>query len=254
MGRYNFKFGDSWISELGAISTETPGIEIAQRDYELIDIPGKDGADYIDNGRYSNVEFSRSISLIGRKNFPVEDKAANFINNYAYLQGYHPFEDTDHNDMVTEAVLTNFNEINRKLRTLNTATLKFSRKPYWYLKSGLNYREIDLSPEVPIIDFDNPFPVISKPLILITTSPGSPLAFQYKITTVEGESAYDCIGVSGNVTLTIDCEKGTAVVGSSVYAPFDIPDGFGIGRSSFQISSGKNRIASVRIAPRWRCL
>ena len=254
MARYNFKFGDYWISELGAISTETPGIEIAQRDYELIDIPGKDGADYIDNGRFENVEFSRSISLIGRKDFPVQEKAANLINTYAYLQGYHPFEDTDHNDMVTEAVLTNFNEINRKLRTLNTATLKFSRKPYWYLKSGLEYREIDLSPSVPTLYFDNPFLADSKPLIIFEVNAGTPASFQYRVTTADGEKDYNCINISANATLTINCEKGTAVINSSIYAPFDVPDGFGVGRSSFRILSGKNRISSVRIAPRWRCL
>ena len=254
MSRYNFKFGDYWISELGAISTETPSIEIAQRDYELIDIPGKDGSDYIDNGRYNNVEFDRSISLIGRKNFPVEDKVANFISTYAYLQGYHPFEDTDHNDMVTEAVLTNFNEINRKLRTLNSAKLKFSRKPYWYLKSGFEYREMDLSPSVPIMNFDNPFLADSKPIIIFKITEGPQASFQYKVTTADGEKDYTCLNVTGNATLTVDCEKGTAVVNAGTYAPFDVPDGFGVGRSTLQITIGKERIASVRIAPRWRCL
>ena len=253
MGRYEFKFGDNWISELGAISTETPPVEIAQRDYELIDIPGKDGSDYIDNGRYNNVEFQRSISLIGRKNFPVEDKAATFINAYAYLQGYQSFEDTDHNDMVTEAVLTNFNEINRKLRTLNTATLKFSRKPYWYLKSGLEYREMDLSASLATTSFDNPFLLPSKPLIAFTTTGGSPAFFQYRVITNGVQINYDCPSVPGGETIIIDCEKCTAIYGSN-RAPYIIPEGFGLGRSTVQIVSGKDRIASARIAPRWRCL
>ena len=253
MSRYSFKFGDSWISELGAISTETPPVEIAQRDYELIDIPGKDGSDYIDNRRYNNVEFARSISLIGRKNFPVEDKVATFINTYAYLQGYQPFEDTDHNDMVTEAVLTNFNEINRKLRTLNTATLKFSRKPYWYPKSGLEYREMDLSPSTPTITFDNPFMLPSKPLIAFTITGGSPAFFQYRVITNGEQMDYDCASVTGGSTLIIDCEKCNAFIGD-IRAPYDIPEGFGTGRSSIQIISSKERIASAKIAPRWRCL
>ena len=254
MARYNFKFGDNWISELGAISTETPGIEIAQRDYELIDIPGKNGSDYIDNGRYNNVEISRSISLIGRRDFPVSDKAATLINTFAYLQGYQPFEDTDHNDMVTEAVLTNFAEVNRKLRTLNTAKLKFSRKPFWYFKSGLVFKDIDLTRTLAQTSFDNPFPIESKPIIIFTITSGSPTSFQYRITTPEGQKNYDCINVSGNTTLTIDCEKCTAIVGTGTYAPFDIPAGFSVGRSTFQLISGADRISSVKIAPRWRCL
>lgn len=254
MSRYNFKFGDTWISELGAISTETPDIEIAQRDFELIDIPGKNGADYIDNGRYSNVEFSRSISLIGRKDFPVQDKASTFISAYAYLQGYQTFEDTDHNDMVTEAVLMNFSEIHRKLRTLNTATLKFSRKPFWYLKSGLEYVDVDLTQTLAQTSFDNPFQLESKPIIVFTTTSGSPAYFQYRITTPGGQKNFSCANVSGASTLTIDCEKCSAIVGSSTYASFDIPEGFAVGRSTFQLISGADRIASVKIAPRWRCL
>ncbi|MBO4506898.1 MAG: hypothetical protein J5728_10770, partial [Lachnospiraceae bacterium] len=137
MGKYDFKFGDYWASELGAVSTKTPGIEIAQRDFDMVQIPGRDGDDYIDNGRYENVNITRSISFIGYQYLSVKDKTANFINTFAYLQGYQTFEDTDHDELVTEAVLTNFNEISRKLRTLNTATLKFSRKPFWFLKNSL---------------------------------------------------------------------------------------------------------------------
>ena len=200
------------------------------------------------------MEFSRSISLIGRRDFPVQDKASTFIQAYAYLQGYQSFEDTDHNDMVTEAVLTNFNEITRRLRTLNTATLKFSRKPFWYLKSGLEYKNIDLTQSLATTSFDNPFPVESKPIIVFTTTSGAPASFQYRITKPNGAVNYTCLNVSGNSTLTIDCEKCSAIVGTSNPAPFDIPDCFGVGRSTFQLISGADRIASVKIAPRWRCL
>lgn len=251
MSRYNFKFGDYWISELGAVSAETPPVEIAQRDFSMVDIPGKNGADYIDNGRYENVEMERSVSLIGRKSFPVEDKAVNFINTYAYLQGYQAFEDTDHNDMVTEAVLTNFDEINRKLRTLNTAKLKFSRKPFWYLKSGLEYTEASLSEATA---FDNPYMLPSMPIIMFTVTGGSPATFQYAITTGGTQTTYNCINVYGGGVLTIDCEKCIAVLDSGTYAPFDVPPGFGLGRSTFQFVSGADRISRVQIAPRWRCL
>ena len=251
MSRYNFKFGDYWISELGAVCAEIPPAEIAQRDFSMVDIPGKNGADCIDNCRYSNVEIERSVSLIGRKNFPVEDKAANFINTYAYLQGYQQFEDTDHNDMVTEAVLTNFDEINRKLRTLNTAKLKFSRKPFWYLKSGLEYTEADLRS---LNVFDNPFLLPSKPIIIFTVTGGTPTSFQYAITSDGTQQVFNCVNVYGGGTLTVDCEKCIAITGGGVYAPFNVPSGFGLGRNTFQLTSGVSRISRVQIAPRWRCL
>lgn len=260
MSRYNFKFGDNWISELGAVSTETPGVEIAQRDVSMIDIPGKDGSDCIDNGRYENVEISRSISLIGRRNFPIQDKAANFISAYAYLQGYQDFEDTDHNDMVTQAVLTNFDEVNRKMRTLHTATLKFSRKPFWYLKSALEFKEPDMTPEKPTISFNNPFPIGSKPLIIIHLTQGDPVSFRYRIT-ANGESinyTYSDVPVDSNhLVVMIDCETKTVTLGEGSYLKYldvDLPEEFGIGRSEFSLRAGKERVSQVLIAPRWRCL
>lgn len=250
---YNFKFGNNWISEFGAVSTEVPPIEIAQRKGELIQIPGKDGDDYIDNGSYKNVLFSRSISMVGKLGNPVENKVANLINAFAYLQGYQPFEDTDHVNLVTEAVLTNFDDINKKLRKLNECKLNFSRKPFWYLKSGLEYTEMDLSPSMPTITFDNPFMLPSKPLIAFTITGGSPAFFQYRVITNGEQKDYDCASVNGGSTLIIDCEKCNAIIGN-IRAPYDIPEGFGIGSSSIQIISAKERIASARIAPRWRCL
>ena len=47
MSKYNFKFGDVWLSEFGGVCTEVPPIEIASKDVTLIDIPNKDGSDCI---------------------------------------------------------------------------------------------------------------------------------------------------------------------------------------------------------------
>ena len=86
MGRYNFKFGDVWLSEFGGMCTEEPPIEIAQRDITLIDIPGKDGSDCIDNGRYNNVEFTRTIALVGKRISSAKEKTIQLINSFAYLR------------------------------------------------------------------------------------------------------------------------------------------------------------------------
>ena len=70
-------------------------------------------------------------------------KTKNLIKHFAYLQGYQKFEDTDHEGMVTQAVLINLDEVTKNLRTMFTAVLKFSRKPYWKLKSSLNEEKLD---------------------------------------------------------------------------------------------------------------
>ena len=178
MGRYNFRFGDTWLSEFGAVCTEEPTIEIAQRDVSFIDIPGKDGSDCVDNKRYKNVEFTRNIALVGRKVSTANDKAIQLVNNYAYLQGYQLFEDTDHNGLITEAALINFGDITKSLRTMHTAQLKFTRKPYWYLKESLE--EFPLGEEVYTggVEFINPYPTTACPVLrfYLNTSPYSEIS------------------------------------------------------------------------------
>lgn len=250
--RYDFSFGGTWISELGAMVSERTELEIAQREGELIKIQGKDGDDYIDYGSYKNVDMSRPVSMISKHGISAEQKAQNFIYEYAYLQGYQLYEDTDHPDLVTEAVLQNFDEVNKEMRSMYSTTLKFSRKPFWFLKSGLEYKAVDLSPETPIVTFNNPYKVESKPIIKILATGGSPTAVTYKLTVGGTETTYTA-GINGNSITIIDCEKQTIKVGTS-YGNFEVPKGFGIGENTFKLTAGKSRITSIEISPRWRCL
>ena len=142
---YDFKFGKYWLSELGATSAEEPPVEIAQRDITLISVPGKDGKDCIDNKRYDNVEFKRKIAFVGGRDIKVKEKETQLINSFAYMQGYQDFEDNSHPGLVAEAALRNFNDVQRTLRTLHTAELSFSRKPFWYLKTGLEEMPLDIN-------------------------------------------------------------------------------------------------------------
>ena len=266
MSRYNFKFGDNWISELGVISTETPPIEIAERDCSMIDIPGKDGSDYIDNGRYLNVEFTREVSLVGRKNFPVDEKTARFINSFAYLHGYQTFEDTDHNDMYTEAVLMNLAEVNRDMRTLNTAKLKFSRKPYWYLKSGNNAISYTREEGFSGIELYNPFGATALPYIkfkLLTTGTMSGTITLQITSTIDGIRTTEDFTYNFNwgekyCYLVIDIENRRVAVENNQgrvlkYIEGEIPRGLGPTKSIIKLTSS-NPVETMYITPKWRCL
>ena len=259
---YNFKFGKYWISELGAVSASTPDYEIAQRDGDLVDIPGKDGSDYIDNGRYENVEFSRKIAFLNKDGFTAHDKAIALINEYAYLYGYHDFEDSEHENMVTQAVLQNFGDVNKELRQMNTATLRFSRKPYWFLKSGMEYTEFDLTASTPTLTLINPTLATSKPIFVFNRVDGaSSVGAVCKITTGGVETSYDFRAVVGTsltgVQLVVDCEKQTAVIKYSsgeYFANSTIPKLIETGETKIEVTTGKTNNSSISISPRWRCL
>ena len=271
MGRYNFKFGNIWLSEFGGVCTEEPPIEIAQRDITLIDIPGKDGSDCIDNGRYNNVEFTRTIALVGKRISSAKEKTIQLINSFAYLQGYQPFEDTDHEGMVTEAVLLNLEEVIKNLRTMYTATLKFSRKPYWTLKSSLEEMPLD-NTEVSGngVEIYNPYPTTACPIIRfhLKTDPHSTLAtvkIKMSISSnyggVYSTKDYSNFGINFLYThniLDFDIENQRVVVHSPSgelykYADALVPKPIGPGATKIQAEINKD-IDYISIIPKWRCL
>lgn len=250
---YIFCFGDTFSDELGIKVEGTPDIEIAQRAGEQVSIPGKDGDDYIDYGRYKNVEFSRDIAVVQKGSKTVPEMIKKIIDEYAYLYGYQYFEDSDHFNLSTEARLTNFGEFKRELRRLGRATLTFSRKPFWYDVTSLQYTDVSLVAAIPTKIFDNPFKLTAKPIIEITTA-GTPTTIQYSITDADGvETTYSVVSAYTS-TIVIDCEKETVRIDGSGWQDAAVPDGFKPGENTFKLLSGKSVVKSIKIMPRWRCL
>lgn len=264
---YDFKFGGAWLSEYKGIVTAQPSLEIAQQDFTLVDMPGKSGSEYISQNRYKNVEFSRSIGFAQRPGQDISHLPIHLINWLAYKQGYQTFEDTHHPNLVTQAVLTNFAEIVPLLSRIKTATLQFSRKPFWYLKSGLE--KIKITDFANGITLNNPFALEAKPLIEIvfadntTSSKSITLSIKSDIygnettetfTTPKADSAFGY--------LFFDFEKGTALYKNnqgaigvlSKLSGFTVQNDLPYGKSIIKISSGTEYVSSFAITPRWRCL
>ena len=134
----SFTFNGVSLSSLGGRITEAPFHTVASRDVEQVKIYGQSGDEVIDNQSYNNVPFTVKIAFITYKTaMTANDLARAVIDWLAPLQGaYYTYTDTWNPGYFTKARLTNFDEVKRELRTLLTATLKFSRVPYWYKNSG----------------------------------------------------------------------------------------------------------------------
>jgi len=134
----DFTFGGQSLSTFGGRIVQAPSHHIARRRIDRVKIYGKSGDDIIDGGAYDNVDFSLKLAV-----FPTvygqtaQETARAVIDWLAPLQNdYYEYRDTLNPDYYTKALLTNFDQIERELRTLLTATLKFSRLPYWYSDAG----------------------------------------------------------------------------------------------------------------------
>lgn len=135
----SFSFNGVSLSSLGGRITEAPFHTVASRDVDQVKIYGQSGDELIDNQSYNNVPFTVKIAFITYKTaMTANDIARAVIDWLAPLQGaYYTYTDSWNDGYFTKARLTNFDEVKRELRTLLTATLKFSRVPFWYSNSGL---------------------------------------------------------------------------------------------------------------------
>ena len=261
---YDFKFGELWLSEFGGVTTVKPNRDIALYDFTLQDTAGKNGSNFIDNHRYKNVPFTREVGFNQRRSGRIQRLPDRLIEWLAYNQGYQDFEDTLHEGLVTKAVLTNFPEVISVLSgKFNTATLKFSRQPFWYRKDSMELSEISLAGNTPEITYKNPYPIYSEPLILFyfDFTNTDPATIQYSITTggVTKTFTYENVPVSNSTRLFVDCEEkevrsGNLNSSSLKYLDYDLPSCFGTGETTFQLLAGKSRLRQLFIAPRWRCL
>lgn len=134
----SFTFNGVSLSSLSGRITEAPFHTVASRDVEQVKIYGQSGDEVIDNQSYNNVPFTVKIAFLPYKTAQTANDIARAVINWlAPLQGaYYTYTDTWNPGYFTKARLTNFDEVKRELRTLLTATLKFSRVPYWYKNSG----------------------------------------------------------------------------------------------------------------------
>lgn len=254
---YNFIFAGVALSDFCGVTTKRPPREVAQYDFTLLDIPGHNGSEYIDNKRYKNAQMIREIGFAQHSYAYIDNLVEKIINWLAYSQGYQEFEDSDHPGMVTYAVLTNFAEVQTILRRYHKATLKFSRVPFWFPKRSLDAQTVSLSPATPTITFNNPFKIDSRPIFSFTTVAGAQYSFKFTLENSGTTEEYTYYNVRGSTTMIIDCEEEILKLvsnGSTAYKDLTIPKGFNTGSTVFNLTVGKSGLSSISIAPRWRCL
>lgn len=134
----DFSFGGHSLSSFGGRVLQAPVHTVAKRSITRIKIFGQSGDEIVDNGSYDNVDFSLQIGFFVHKTaYTAQQLARAVIDWLALLQdGYHEYRDSLNSGYFTRACLTNFEQVAREMRTLLTATLGFTRVPYWYLEDG----------------------------------------------------------------------------------------------------------------------
>lgn len=177
---HNFYFGGKWLSYFGGRLLQAPSFALPEREFQNIEILGQDGDEYVDNGRWKNVEFELQICFLPMMSqMSARQLAFGVIDWLSNLRGYQIFRDTAHPGYYTRAFITNMDSIIAELPTLLTTTIKFSREPWWHSDAG--QKVYTLEKNVPLI-LNNPENYIAKPKILIErASSGSSISYDITI-------------------------------------------------------------------------
>lgn len=128
-----FVFGDVDSRDYSDIHVFNKSVDnTPKRVYEVKNIAGRNGAFYVDQGRYEDVEHSYGVVAL------TKSAGSNFINALVSQVGYHRLSDSFNEDEFYLATLTDAVEakVSKSTRDVNTFDITFTRQPQRWLKSG----------------------------------------------------------------------------------------------------------------------
>lgn len=156
-------FNNHALTDFGVYISGTGIYGSAERDYEEVEVPGRNGSVYLDNNRFKNVEVTYPAFILGG-NF-----SSDIANLRAFLgssPGYHRLDDTYYPNEYRMAIYAGpFEpEVHDSLEGASF-DLTFICKPQRFLKSGDNAQNVSSGDTI-----YNPTYYTSKPLIRVVGS------------------------------------------------------------------------------------
>lgn len=222
-------FGNVSLSDYSCFYDGSQMWKKPQRNFDLYNVPGKNGDLAIDMGNYSNV--TRSFNCFINKDFSLN--YSSLIDALTEVQGYQRFECSEEPDVFMYALFNDQTEPDMwQFNTKGTFILNFDFKPQKWLKMGEN------AIDVTNLTLINPTHQLALPL-LECVGTGS-ITINDSVLTL-----------ANNTTTTfIDCEIEDAYEGNiNRNGDLTIVNGFPVLTDSNTISM--TGFTSVKLYPRW---
>ena len=134
----------------------------AEKDYEKVSIPGRNGDFFLFNNRYRNVTRSYSAILFGRQDREYRLLARDIKAWLLSANGYCILEDSYNPDEYCYAQFLGPIDLDTRLLQAAELTLQFDCRPERFLKSGNEVTEVTSSTTI-----ENPTLFTSKPLLKV---------------------------------------------------------------------------------------
>lgn len=222
-------------SDFGIRIAYRPSREIAEKDYEIVHVPGRNGDIAFFNGSYKNVTRTYNVSFPVTSSFT--DQANEITSWLSSANGYVRLEDSYEPDYYRMAIFKDATQIYSALDTAGQMDISFECKPQRFLKSGDNRIGIYTSGVV----ITNPTNYPSSPLINITGGNG----------TISFGGKNIIVGTSSS-NMIIDCELEDAYINSiNLNNKISTPDGYPKLKPGANTIQFTGSIHNISITPRW---
>lgn len=149
-------------SEFGVYITGDAVYNAAERDVEFVDIPGRNGAYAIDNGRFNNIQITYPAGMFANNETDFAEAISNFRNWLCSRKGYVRLSDDYNPDEYRLAVYRTGLEVEPAQLKAGEFSITFDCKPQRFLTSGETEQTITSGGTV-----TNPTLFESKPMLLV---------------------------------------------------------------------------------------
>lgn len=129
-------YGGKTSREFGVYITGEGVYNAPERDVEMIDIPGRNGAYALDHGRFNNIEIEYPCSIAADNETDYREALSEFRNWLCSRKGYVRLTDDYNPDEYRLAVYKSGLEVATVQQTAGEFTITFEAKPQRFLTSG----------------------------------------------------------------------------------------------------------------------
>lgn len=231
----NIIFGGISARDYGAVVDGTDTYSAPERDYETVEVPGRNGALTVDRGRYRNIDIEYYMIFPHTRSFEA------YRHNIMALTGYQRLEDNHHPGEYRAAHFKNsFSPtVHGVGNRVAEVTVTFDCKPQRFLKSG----------EIPVEVTETNTEALRNP----TGMDALPLIRVYGTGTVGVAGEILTVKSHGKAYVDIDCEMQDCFFGASNLNKFvELPNGgfpaLHPGVNGVSLGGG---VTKAVIVPRW---
>lgn len=236
-----FSLNDLLSQDFGIIMTAPPPEVIAERDLEIISIPGRSGDLIIDNGRYKNVTIPYQCAILPKENLTLREAAIQAVKLLKPAGNYARLEDTYNPDYFRMARVHASISVDSVVEQVGTFQVKFDCKPKRFLKTGETAIVFNTTSTL-----SNPTEFNALPLITVYgTAEG---------TVTVGNATVEIKSITDQITLDCDTQNAFRQVGDGAAENYN----GNISAQQFpELLPGNNPVSwtggitKVEIIPRW---